>query len=209
LEDESQRSLGALVPVFIPDGPRAQSEKDADSFVARLQQDNESIIGMYWHGTYPDGWFNGGMTLWRNLISSPPTDEDSNGLILPMLYCFRHYLELQSKRLIELGSQLLMQAPPKLTEHRLSCLFQRLRPMLEAVKRPPDEIAFCRLVFSDFARSDDSSQTMRYFFDLKGETNWNRLPVPQQHFGEAMMEIHDILENVYESWAVAIDDRRL
>jgi len=93
--------------------------------------------------------------------------ETNNGmdtLVYPVVFLYRHYLELRLKKLIIDGQRLLVMGDDLQRVHRLDLLWQRCRPMLEQIwptgpKADLDAVEECLRQFWDI---DNQSQAFRY-----------------------------------------------
>jgi len=92
-------------------------------------------------------------------------------LVYPIIFCYRQYLELRLKELIQTAGSLLDQRLALPTNHDLHVLWAAVRPLLEkiwpsdAAQRGNDRID---AVVAEFAKADPRSMAFRYPVDTKG-----------------------------------------
>lgn len=102
------------------------------------------------------------------------TARDQDFLIFPVAFCWRHYIELTLKDLIQSCALLLNEPRPAPTSHRLSALWDHLQPLLVKVWAAAGaSLAFADLhplvnVVQELDRIDSQSTAFRYPEDTKG-----------------------------------------
>jgi len=139
----------------------------------------------------------------QSLENSPIGFNDS--LALPIVFLYRHYLELLLKDLIREGNRILGNPPdPDLPKtHDINKLWQKLKPILIQGYKPhiPNvlEMEAVEGCVAEFAAIDIDSQAFRYPIDKKGNSLRNK-PYLQnvsyinlQHLAEKMAGIDGFL----------------
>jgi hypothetical protein len=108
------------------------------------------------------------------------TCRDQDILVFPIVYLYRHHLELILKRLIVLGSSILERKLSEveirhLEKHRLDLLWNNFRPVLDAVckevgwKTPSQEdVEGVNSYIRQLTEVDPESQSFRYALSKKG-----------------------------------------
>ncbi|MGD8451946.1 MAG: hypothetical protein PVJ57_09020 [Phycisphaerae bacterium] len=147
---------------------------------------------LLWDLDYRNGWFRGGENLALDLLQQEDLkqiqpEREFRGVYLPMLYCYRHYLEVSLKFLIEdahsiIGDSDCVHVKVDLQkEHGLMPLWNEAkRQMVAALGEPPDptddtDKQVERLI-NEFHQFDPRSQTFRYRRDKRGRTQENSIP---------------------------------
>lgn len=95
---------------------------------------------------------------------------DHNFLVYPTLFAYRHYIELSLKHLIQDARRLFDMEGRFPAGHRLSALWQTLRPLMERLEgcdeTDLDNFEFC---LGRFEEVDPVSQGFRYPVDTNGQ----------------------------------------
>jgi hypothetical protein len=111
-------------------------------------------------------------------------------LVYPTVFLYRHYVELQLKRLISTGAflvdQVLSDGERKLlqTSHRLDQLWALLKPILrKALPMSPEDIAAIDCYVIQLHDIDPLSYSTRYMFTKVGTPSIDKNKVPQINIG--------------------------
>lgn len=148
-----------------------------------------------------------------------PAAEQAHGtgyfLIQPVLFLYRHYLELTLKRLFMLSETIHGTRRPLPNTHRLNDLWQKVKPFLwDGSEPPPDELIAIEACINELSAHELQPDAFRYPADLKGQT-WNR---PGQHFdvrhfstvmGAIAVLLEGALTGLYEEWQQELENRHL
>lgn len=115
-----------------------------------------------------------------------------DGLIYPVVFLYRHYLELMLKQIAAEGSGLLGLEPPDLIGHRVLKLWQICRPIVERIwpDNSADDLDAVEACLKQLDEKDCSSQSFRYPRSPKGE----RLLRGMTHIN--VRNLSDVLEGV-------------
>jgi hypothetical protein len=118
-------------------------------------------------------------------------------LVFPMLFAYRHWLELRLKSLIALGRRWREEPPKAQRGHRLQTLWPKARADIEAAF-PGDSADLDALsaVINELAQVDPESQTFRYARNRKGSLNLADGPrnLNVAHIAAVMQKIALILD---------------
>lgn len=118
-------------------------------------------------------------------------------LVYPIIYLYRHYLELRLKELVISGSQLLDEDAGNIHGHSLIYWWEKARKILEKIW-PDDERADLDSVencIRQFASKDSGSDNFRYPVNTKGEKTLDGLSLLNlRQFKEAMSRVAALLE---------------
>ncbi len=109
------------------------------------------------------------------LLATEPSDSKHASLYYPMLYCFRHFVELSLKSLLTVYTTLAGEEPNAglLRSHSLGSLWQEAKRLIddaEGMKRSEDETG--RVVdrcLNELNEADKSSQAFRYPTSTTGD----------------------------------------
>ena len=114
-------------------------------------------------------------------------ERSSDSLTLPIVFLYRHYLELTLKDLVSMGNKkygkpstpdLEKKLKRVLDRHRIDLLWQELKPLLLQIYPPPEkseEIAAVEACVLEFSKVDESSMSFRYPMDK------NKQPILQNN----------------------------
>jgi hypothetical protein len=117
-------------------------------------------------------------------------------LVFPVLFAYRHWLELRLKSLIVLGKQWHEEPAKPPTGHRLQCLWPKARVAIEAAF-PDDSTDLDALsaVISELSQVDPESQTFRYARNRKGAVNLDGPSnVNMAHIAAVMQKVALVLD---------------
>jgi hypothetical protein len=140
-----------------------------------------------WEYDYRDGFFWGADNMLRDFLNreqlqGAEPDRSFFGITLPILYCYRHYIEVSLKKLIDaysLMSELPVNVDTK-NEHSLLPLLNEAKRHMTFLSTPSPEDkeidVNAETIISTFNQFDSSSQTFRYRVSRNGEANEDRLP---------------------------------
>lgn len=105
------------------------------------------------------------------LVEYAQTDKTSiNFLVFPILFLYRHYLELALKEIILTATQYLEKEHDAINSHSLSQLWREAKKLISEVDLniPNDEMVAVENQISQFHKLDKSSMTFRYPVDKQG-----------------------------------------
>lgn len=117
-------------------------------------------------------------------------------LVYPIIFNYRHYLELVLKEFIlKFETVFLLQAKSKLHTHDLKKLLDKLMEILE-----PQELGFLisskqKKVIMDFHEIDSKNDAFRYIYDTKGNLNHD---YKQKEFN--LLEVHYTMNEIYNDF---------
>ena len=96
---------------------------------------------------------------------------DQDVLVFPVVFLYRHYLELCLKRLIEWGKELLDENPDFPKQHELDKLWHVCRPILSRLEPsiPKQDLEAIEEAIRQFCAIDPSSEAFRYPLTKKGQ----------------------------------------
>lgn len=135
-------------------------------------------------------------------------------LLFPILFSYRHWLELQLKSLIALGARWRDEQPEPVHTHKLEVLWPRARAAIEqAFPEDPADLDTVEYVIDELIEIDPESMSFRYARDRKGKTN---LPeglarVNVAHIAMVMLQVGMVLDGAatgMEEMIGAMDDFR-
>lgn len=155
---------------------------------------------------YREGYYDAGVRLAANV-------GDQSGLIFPMLFCFRHFVELSLKSLIETYAGLVDVTLSKelLHQHELAKLWTEARRLIEAAESGAgegdatlDNVERC---VRELHEADKRSTLFRYATDETGDSVEARLPKTEiGQFLKTMENIESFFEacraqaEVWQEW---------
>lgn len=143
---------------------------------------------------YAEGYARGAAVLVRHVVDG---NRDLDFLVYPIVFLYRHHLELALKDLIHGASELLGRPCDTSNEHRLNVLWENAKPLLQAVWPEGDEetLVVVESRVSELAAVDKRSLSFRY---PETNTGTPSLPLDLTHInirtlGEVMAEIVEFL----------------
>lgn len=151
--------------------------KDRDSMFEQLVSPG---LGML----YRDGYHFAGDVLALRFLEHPDPNDTNSGLMYPMLYCYRHFIEISLKALIQVCSKLsgtrIADSLNLTNEHSLARLWNEANRLShEAFPPHPNDATTDKAVESlinEFNQIDPDSQTFRYDTDKSGKSVIKKLP---------------------------------
>lgn len=128
----------------------------------------------------------------------------ADSLIFPIVFLYRHYVEIRIKSLLHDGSRLLDREHKQKSEHQLSKLWPKVRSILDELW-PNDEVGDFKAMDSliaQFEEVDPRSTTFRYPKDFEGN-NSLKLDVPRVNLRN-LAEVVGTMSIILEGSADAI-----
>lgn len=139
-------------------------------------------------------------------------DGMSDLLVFPILFAYRHWLELELKSLITLGQRWRGENVEPVQTHRLDVLWRLARAGIEAAfPNDPADLDTIESIVDELVSVDPESMSFRYAHDPKGQVN---LPsglerVNIGHIATVMLQVGILLDGAIDGMAdmLANDDR--
>jgi hypothetical protein len=150
-------------------------------------------VGVESEYLYAEGYRLGAEHLIERLAE---TGYDQDFLVYPIVFLYRHYVELCLKDLIGRGRDLADEEAPEPRGHELARLWAQARPHIEReFSGEPDQLNRADQLIGELADTDPSSQTFRYRRDSRGRPHLeNQDSLNLGQFAEAMRELSLFLE---------------
>lgn len=139
------------------------------------------------------------------------TGRSQDFLVYPIVFLYRHYLELLLKQIIVDGRELLDSKTGFPTHHRLSDLWNEAKGLTRRTwkTQDPPEMSKVDHVIAEFARLDPDGESFRYAFKKDGQST---LPPIQhinlRHLADSLRGVSQLLEGVSAGIAVYLDNQR-
>lgn len=173
------------------------SEQKENIFRECSDWQNNALLygcGSRWE-TYTAGYRMAAESLVQRVIEEGTQDL----LIYPIVFLYRHYIELRLKELLLSGNRLLKRPVKVEKEHNIQRLWCKCREIIKAVW--PDEDKLFLEVIEDrigqFCSVDPKSMAFRYPEDLKGNETLQGLQVINvRHVSKIMEELGNSLDGV-------------
>lgn len=128
-----------------------------------------------WH-RYADGYRTGATLMFRYLAMTGER-EHNDVVVYPIIFCWRHYLELALKHSVRMVRVLTStEGTAKLNEHRLMSLWEELRPHLPDLGASRNDIKVVTRTIQYLARFDPESLAFRYPTDQEGNSTQEDVP---------------------------------
>ena len=160
--------------------PRQSRPAPPSSDQALFEELIRPELGYY----FREGYYHAGEFLARQLLDAPSPFQAHPGMVFPMLYVYRHYIEISLKALIGvyvgLSGESVKDGFNPIKEHSLARLWNEVRRLCElAIPASPEgdttDVDVGRLI-NEFNQYDSSSQTFRYDKNRRGESVESSLP---------------------------------
>jgi hypothetical protein len=164
---------------------------------------------------YAKGYRTAARLLTKHVIE---TGTDKNILVFPILYLYRHHIELVLKHLTVIGAYLVDKELSKsetdqLSKHRLDLLWTNFRPILDAVCKevgwkPPakEDIEGVDSYIRQMTDVDLDGQGSRYVVSKKGEPSMPHLRnINIRVFADGVERLGDFLEGLDAGFAAMED----
>jgi hypothetical protein len=140
------------------------------------------------------------------------TSRDQDFLVYPIVYLYRHHLELSLKEIVRNGSTLLDDSALKAEQtHSLTKLWPIAKKVIQKVwPEEPDNSEYVKIdhFISEIAKFDDSSTTFRYPRTRQGANTVQGLQhINLRHFAECMQSICSLLDGASLGISFYLDEK--
>ncbi|MCL1119092.1 hypothetical protein N7V09_18820 [Shewanella seohaensis] len=130
----------------------------------------------------------------------------ADSLIFPIVFLYRHYVEIRLKSLLHDGNRLLDREHKQKSEHQLSKLWPKVRSILDELwpNEEGEDLKAMDSLIAQFEEVDPRSTTFRYPKDFDGN-NSLKLDVPRVNLRN-LAEVVGAMSIILEGAAGAISD---
>ena len=156
---------------------------------------------------YKEGYRQGAQILVRAVGE---TERDQDVLVYPIVFLYRHHIELALKRVIKRSPYLMDRELTKtendhLDTHRLDLLWQDFKPMAAAISEvagwsqlPADDVEGIEDYIRQIVEIDPGSYSLRYAHSKKGDPSLPKglTHINLRHFGDLMERLANYLEGL-------------
>jgi hypothetical protein len=179
----------------------------SDNWRLNVSADNSmSFWGSDWH-RYSTGYVAAGRVILEHLREHP---RERDSLAFPILFLFRHYLELRLKEVAIRAGILLDAEEPIVKRHNLSFLWTTTRPLIEKAY-PDDERSILDRAEAAIAKINDldpDSMRFRYPVTSTGGPSFPGVEyINPADIVDDLQETLELLDGVTEGLLVALDYR--
>jgi len=137
--------------------------------------------------------------------------KDQDFLVYPIVFLYRHHLELILKEIIYKGRLLLNKGNDHPKHHSIDKLWVGAKDIIKEVWKgndDPDEFEFIDHFVKEFAKADPNSMSFRYSKDIKGQKTLKDLKyINLRHLSECINTMSDFLEGVRFGINEYLDDK--
>ncbi len=133
-----------------------------------------------------------------------------DGLVYPIVFLCRHYVELRLKELIQMCHSLLDINPDWRCDHKIERLWGYARPMIQQIWPEDDEqdLKHFETLINEFVAIDPISMSFRYPTDLAGNLHLRTLQrLDVVNFKNGMKQIASFLDGVCHGTSVYIENK--
>jgi hypothetical protein len=154
---------------------------------------NNAFLGSNWI-VYADGYKQAADNLVKKLLEDRHSQDF---LVYPVVFLYRHYIELCLKHIILLGNRLLKNEFLLPNHHRIDHLWRDARRILEEAnpdgsKADLDAVEAC---LKELAKRDPTSESFRYPINLAREPHFDqREQVNLRHFSDTVRKIGGLFD---------------
>lgn len=148
--------------------------------------------------------------LLRRFLADPDgTVGERDTLVLPILFLFRHYLELRFKDIIVYGQVLSGQQAEWRRGHDLDTLWTEVLQLCGAVYGPVASADFVRVgeCVSDLCQLDPASTSFRYPRDASGRPVFEHLVIGLKALSATVASIRDFLDAISMEMSVWVQEQ--
>jgi hypothetical protein len=148
--------------------------------------------------------------LLRRFLDDPDeTAGERDSLVLPILFLFRHYLEIRFKDIIVCGQALSGQQAQWQVGHDLRTLWAQAMAFCEADPgtNPHGQLEKIQICVVEISELDPDSTSFRYPRDKKGRPKFDHLVISLRRLHLAISETGDFLDGVAEEMSVGLQDQ--
>lgn len=148
--------------------------------------------------------------LLRRFLADPEgTAGERDSLVLPILFLFRHYLELRFKDIIVYGQVLLGQHARWRHGHDLESLWTEVQDLCNAVYGSGMSAEFVKVgaCVTDLRQLDPNSTTFRYPRDTNGRPIFEHLVIGLKALNATVASIGDCLDGISMDVSVRVQDQ--
>lgn len=149
------------------------------------------------------------LAIWAQ--ENDPSQPHPDGLFMPILYLYRHSIELALKNIIRLmyyAGRLPELPKAELEKHRIIPLWNIARPIIISTwpNSDPSPVNNTQALLEELQRIDKSGQNLRYAHQTNGNRTSKQYPkiVRLELLKEAMHEVHTFITscsgNYYNEW---------
>ena len=143
-------------------------------------------------------------------IESAASDRDT--VVLPILFLFRHYLEIRFKEIISNGKRLLGESTEWPSGHNLHELWTKCLSVCSenyGSKIPdPDDVNLIDKCVYDLRQLDPTSQNFRYPTDRRGNVPFTHVVISLRILNDVFKRVADLLEGISMDISVKCDHLR-
>jgi hypothetical protein len=132
-----------------------------------------------------------------------------DAVVCPLVFLWRHYIEIRLKEII-ISASVLLGEPPSTVEksHNLDFLWKKARSLLRRALSPNEkQLAQADHAIAEFHKHDPTSQAFRYSEDMEGKPSaptQTQINIP--NFNRQMRQLARFLEGMSINISVLIDE---
>jgi hypothetical protein len=166
----------------------------------------------HWTGVgdfHAAGYRQAAEILLRRFLADPEgTAGEQDSVVLPILFLFRHYLELRFKDIIVYGLVLSGQQAKWRYGHDLDGLWTEVHQLCGAIYGASLPAAFVTIeeCVNDLRQLDPNSESFRYGRDLNGRPIFDHLVIGLKALGSTVVLIGDCLDGISIDFSVRVRD---
>lgn len=159
---------------------------------------------------HAEGYRQAAEVLVRRFLDDPDgTASERDSLVLPILFLFRHYLEIRFKDIIVYGQVLSGQSAQWRHGHDLQVLWEEARQLCEAVYGASvlEQLAGVGEFVVEISQLDPDSTSFRYPRDAKGWPLFEHLVIGLRGLHSTIISVGDCLDSVSMDMSVRAQNR--
>ena len=147
-------------------------------------------------GWSTDAWnlYASGYKLAADKLAEETATEDLDLVVFPMVFLYRHYVELRLKSIIVLGNRLDGTPCEIPIEHGIGRLWQRAVGTMDIENGTIERID---ILINQLAAADPTGQSFRYSVDSQGQPTLEGIEhINVRNFADRMKEVSDLLDGI-------------
>jgi hypothetical protein len=166
----------------------------------------------HWTGVsdfHAAGYRKAAEILLRRFLANPEgTAGDRDSVVLPILFLFRHYLELRFKDIIVYGQVLSGQRAEWRHGHDLDRLWIEVDELCRSIYRSPLPAEFVAIAecVNDLGQLDPNSESFRYGRDRNGRPIFEHPVIGLKALGATVATIGDCLDGISMDFSVRVQN---
>jgi hypothetical protein len=178
---------------------------------------NNAVINMFYghDNKYISGYGEAALFLAKHIIS---TNKNQDSFVFPIVFLFRHYIELRLKKLVTYGKQILREDIFFNKDHGIKeykdTVLKTLSTICLTETQPIDEVISLsdrnklEFIIEEFCKADPDGQAFRYSTTKKGKQNLTGIDyINIRSFTENICSLDESFDRIENFYSMILDYR--